>query len=151
VTPRSRASTAPDADASRLNVLAPATRYPEGTATIELIVPDEIVFSTRGDPDDGRGYLRDRVLRRWAGVLGDSVHGDDPLDDQRGRRDRGDPRRAVSPGPSARDAGFGLRHAPVLPHATAVTRPGPTQGRAPYSALLANMAHRLAAHPPTQP
>jgi hypothetical protein len=48
---------APDAaDASRLNVLAPATRYPEGTATIELIVPDEIVFSTRGDPDADRRY-----------------------------------------------------------------------------------------------
>jgi hypothetical protein len=46
-------------------------------------------------------------------------------------------------------SGCGTRRS--LPHATAVTRPGPTQGRAPYSALLANMAHRLAAHLPTQP
>jgi len=38
-----------------------------------------------------------------------------------------------------------------LPHATVVTRPGPIHSLAPYSALLANMAHRLAAHPPTRP
>jgi hypothetical protein len=44
-------------------------------------------------------------------------------------------------------SGCGKRHS--LPHATVVTRPGATQGAEPYSALLANMAHRLAAHPPT--
>jgi len=46
-------------------------------------------------------------------------------------------------------SGCGTRRS--LPHAPVVTRPGPIQGLAPYSALLANMAHRLAAHPPTHP
>lgn len=52
-------------------------------------------------------------------------------------------------------SGCGARH--PLPHAIVVTprqgpiRQGPRHGLAPYSVLLANMAHRLAAHPPTRP
>lgn len=46
-------------------------------------------------------------------------------------------------------SGCGTRR--PLPHATVVTRPGQTQGLAPYSALLANMAHRLTTHAPTRP
>jgi len=46
-------------------------------------------------------------------------------------------------------SGCGTRRS--LPRATVVTRSRPTQGLAPYSGLMANMAHRLAAHPPTRP
>jgi hypothetical protein len=39
-----------------------------------------------------------------------------------------------------------------LPRAAVVTLPGATRSLAsPDAALLANMSHRLAAHPPTRP
>lgn len=46
-------------------------------------------------------------------------------------------------------SGCGTRRS--LPHATVFTHPSAIPSPAPYCALLANMAHRLAARPPTHP
>lgn len=45
-----------DPAASRLNVMAASGRYPDGQGVVEVVIPDEIVFSMEGDPESGRRY-----------------------------------------------------------------------------------------------
>lgn len=45
-----------DPDPSRVNVLRPGERYPGTNAVVNVVISDEVVFSTEGDPDTGRRY-----------------------------------------------------------------------------------------------
>ena len=44
-----------DAEASRVNVLGPGEREPKVGAH-EIVIPDNVLFGVKGDPDDGRFY-----------------------------------------------------------------------------------------------
>lgn len=45
-----------DAEPSRINVLPPGGRWPDGSSVVDVVIPDGVVFSTNGDPDQGRRY-----------------------------------------------------------------------------------------------
>jgi hypothetical protein len=45
-----------DLEPSRLNVLRPGERWPQAANVTEIVLADELVFATGGDPDEGRSY-----------------------------------------------------------------------------------------------
>jgi hypothetical protein len=45
-----------DAEPSRVNVIGPGGRYPQGDALIEIVIPDQVIWGLKGNPDRQRAY-----------------------------------------------------------------------------------------------